>query len=57
MPGDISASARYFHQDIVEPAFEVTHQGTMAVPSGPGIGVRVVIDRVEAATRREAVVE
>jgi O-succinylbenzoate synthase len=57
MPGDISASARYFHQDLVEPAFEVNPDGTMAVPGGPGIGVRVMIDRVEAATRRKAVVE
>jgi O-succinylbenzoate synthase len=57
MPGDISASARYFHQDIVEPAFEVSPDGTMAVPGGPGIGVRVMVDRVEAVTRRQAVVE
>ena len=57
MPGDISASARYFHQDIVEPAFEVNPDGTMAVPDGPGIGVRVMIGWVEAVTRRRAVVE
>ena len=52
LPGDISASARYFHEDIVEPAFTVNSDGTMTVPSGPGMGVRVVLDRVEAATRR-----
>lgn len=52
LPGDISASARYFYQDIVEPAFAVNRDGTMTVPTGPGIGVKVMPDRVESATRR-----
>lgn len=54
LPGDISASARYFHQDIVEPAFEVNPDGTMTVPTGPGIGVQVMVDRIEGATQRFA---
>jgi O-succinylbenzoate synthase len=54
LPGDISASKRYFAQDIVEPEFEVTADGTMAVPTKPGIGVDVVMDRLERVTvRRE----
>ena len=57
LPGDISASARYFHQDIVEPAFTVEPDGTMAVPPGPGIGVSVVLDRVESATRRRHLIQ
>jgi len=57
LPGDISGSARYFHRDIVEPAFEVNTDGTMTVPAGPGIGVQVVMDRLDAATLRRAVVE
>jgi o-succinylbenzoate synthase len=52
MPGDTSASARYFEQDLTEP-FVVDGDGTMAVPKGPGLGVeplpevlaRVVTDR------------
>jgi O-succinylbenzoate synthase len=56
LPGDISASARYFHQDLVDPPFEVASDGTMAVPTGPGLGVQVLLDRVEAATRRGVVV-
>jgi O-succinylbenzoate synthase len=56
LPGDISASARYFHQDIVEPAFEVNADGTMTVPAGPGIGVEVIGKRVEGATQRRTVV-
>ena len=57
LPGDISGSARYFHRDIVEPAFEVNADGTMTMPAGPGIGVQVVMDRLDAATLRRAVVE
>jgi O-succinylbenzoate synthase len=54
LPGDISASKRYYTEDIVEPAFEVAADGTMAVPTGPGIGVEVVADRLEKVTvRRE----
>jgi O-succinylbenzoate synthase len=54
LPGDISASKRYYKEDIVEPAFEVAPDGTMAVPTGPGIGVEVVHERLEKVTvRRE----
>jgi O-succinylbenzoate synthase len=38
LPGDTSASRRYFHEDITEP-FDLAPDGTMAVPTGPGIGV------------------
>jgi O-succinylbenzoate synthase len=57
LPGDISASARYFHEDLVEPPFEIHPDGTMAVPTGLGIGVEVMRDRVEAATQRRIVIE
>ncbi len=54
LPGDISASKRYFVQDIVEPEFQVAADGTMAVPTQPGIGVQVMQDRLERVTvRRE----
>ncbi len=52
LPGDISSSARYFEQDIVEPPFVANADGTMIVPQGPGIGVAVVSGRLDAATRR-----
>ena len=35
LPGDTSASARYFHEDLTEP-FEMAPDGTMGVPDGPG---------------------
>jgi len=57
LPGDISASARYFEQDIVDPPFTITPDGTMAVPTAPGIGVTVVLPRLYAATVRQTVVK
>ena len=54
LPGDISATRRYYREDIVEPAFEVDADGTMAVPTKPGIGVEVILERLEKVTvRRE----
>jgi O-succinylbenzoate synthase len=55
LPGDLSASARYFAQDLVDPEFVLNPDGTMTVPAGPGIGVRVQRDRVDAATVRRHV--
>jgi len=53
MPGDISASSRYWDRDIVSPEF-VVENGEMAVPTGPGIGVEIDVERVEALTTRVA---
>jgi o-succinylbenzoate synthase len=51
LPGDTSASSRYFHDDITEP-FEMAPDGTMSVPAGAGIGVEPRPDRLEACTLR-----
>ena len=51
LPGDTSASARYFSDDITEP-FVMDRDGSMAVPRGPGIGVAPRRDRLEATTIR-----
>jgi O-succinylbenzoate synthase len=51
LPGDTSASHRYFPDDLTEP-FELAPDGTMAVPSGPGIGVEPRSDRLAACTLR-----
>jgi O-succinylbenzoate synthase len=52
LPGDISASKRYYEQDLVWPPFEITPEGMMAVPQGPGIGVEVDEERLEKVTVR-----
>jgi O-succinylbenzoate synthase len=51
LPGDTSASRRYFDDDITPP-FEMDADGTMEVPSGPGIGVTPRPERLEACTIR-----
>jgi O-succinylbenzoate synthase len=50
LPGDVAASRRYFAPDLIDPEIEVRSDGTIAVPSGPGIGVTVIADRVNAAS-------
>ena len=52
LPGDVSASNRYWDDDIIEPEVEVSTNGTIRVPAAPGIGYRVRRDRVEALTVR-----
>ncbi len=52
LPGDISASARYYRQDIAEPDFVLNDDSTLSVPAGPGLGVRVVPERLVAARLR-----
>ena len=55
LPGDVSASKRYWAQDIVEPEIEVTTKGTIKVPSGPGIGFEPKLERIEKLTLRSEV--
>jgi O-succinylbenzoate synthase len=52
LPGDIAASKRYFDPDLIDPPIEVAADGTIGVPAGPGIGVEIRQDRVDAATIR-----
>ena len=54
LPGDIAASKRYFDPDLIDPPVTVAADGTIPVPTGPGIGVTVRDDRVEAATIKRA---
>jgi O-succinylbenzoate synthase len=52
LPNDISASARYWREDIIEPPFVLERDGTIKVPAGPGLGVRIVRQRLERVTQR-----
>lgn len=52
LPGDVSASQRYWQEDIIEPEVEVTDRGTIPVPKTPGIGYTVKRDRIEKLTVR-----
>ena len=50
LPGDTSASRRYFKRDIIEKEFELTGDGTLQVPYGPGIGVEVDQELLDSYT-------
>jgi O-succinylbenzoate synthase len=54
IPGDISASDKYFVEDIVEPPI-LAERGEIPVPHSPGLGYEVVEARVRARTVRELV--
>jgi o-succinylbenzoate synthase len=53
LPGDVSASRRYWQEDIIEPEVEVSPQGTIRVPTGPGIGFEPRRERIEKLTVRK----
>ena len=56
LPGDISASDRYWSEDIVDPPFVLQKGGTIAVPTRWGLGVRIKVELVDRLTvRREMV--
>jgi O-succinylbenzoate synthase len=55
LPGDISASKRYYLEDIVEPEFVVNPDGTMDVPVKPGIGVEVNMKMLDKVTVKKEV--
>ena len=54
LPGDVSASSRYWTEDIIEPDVEVTPRGTISVPQTAGLGYTVkkeLIDRLTVRSR------
>jgi O-succinylbenzoate synthase len=57
LPGDVSASKRYWTEDIIEPEVEISARGTIRVPTAPGIGYAPRIDRIESLTKRSEVLE
>lgn len=52
LPGDVSASARYWHEDVIDPAVTVTPGGTIKAPDKPGIGFEVNQARIDRLTIR-----
>ncbi|MGH9707243.1 MAG: o-succinylbenzoate synthase, partial [Candidatus Acidiferrales bacterium] len=57
LPGDVSASKRYWTEDVIDPEVQVTPRGTIVAPSGPGIGFEPRLDRIESITHRREVLE
>lgn len=52
LPGDVSASKRYWSQDIIDPEVRVDPDGTIAARDGPGLGYALDLERIEALTER-----
>lgn len=52
LPGDVSASARYWHEDVIDPPVTVTPSGTIKPPDKPGIGFEVNQARIDRVTVR-----
>jgi O-succinylbenzoate synthase len=53
LPGDVSASKRYWKRDIITPPVETTPRGTIAVRDEPGFGYALDHDLIEQITVRE----
>jgi o-succinylbenzoate synthase len=53
LPGDVSASKRYWKEDIIDPEVEVSSNGMIAITDRPGTGYRVREDMVRRFTVRE----
>ncbi len=56
-PNDLSASARYYQEDLIEPPIILSRPGYVRVPDGPGIGVNPVEERIEKATLKKEVLK
>lgn len=55
MPGDMSASARYYQHDIAQPDFVLNEDSTLSVPASAGLGVHIIPERLAAARTRHQV--
>ncbi len=53
LPGDVSASKRYWKEDVIEPEVEVSPKGTITVSEAPGRGYRIRPDLISRLTARE----
>ena len=56
LPGDVSASKRYWKEDIVDPEIVVSQKGTIAISGKPGRGYDVKTDLVERLTVRKKMI-
>jgi O-succinylbenzoate synthase len=52
LPNDLSASRRYFAEDIIDPEVDITERGTLLVPEGSGLGVTIREERIKEITIR-----
>jgi O-succinylbenzoate synthase len=53
LPGDVSASRRYWQRDIIVPPVEVSPRGTITASEQPGFGHELDLDYIRQITVRE----
>jgi O-succinylbenzoate synthase len=56
LPGDVSASSRYWEEDIISPPVIVSPQGTITAPDKPGIGFDILQERIDSLTVSRAAI-
>ncbi len=57
LPGDVSASSRYWTEDIIDPPVIVSSSGTIQAPTAPGIGFNINLPRIESLTVRKETIK
>ncbi|HET7286112.1 MAG TPA: enolase C-terminal domain-like protein, partial [Pyrinomonadaceae bacterium] len=57
LPGDVSASSRYWEEDIIDPPVTVSPRGTITPPDSPGIGFAINLPRIDALTVRKEIIK
>ena len=53
LPGDVSASKRYWKEDIIDPEVQVSPQGMIKISDQPGTGYRIKDDVIDKLTTRK----
>jgi O-succinylbenzoate synthase len=53
LPGDVSASKRYWKEDVIDPEVQVSPDGTIAIRDDPGTGYAIKEDLIEKLTTRK----
>ena len=56
LPGDVSASERYWREDIIDPPVTVSSRGTITAPEKPGLGFDIKLDLIDELTVRKEMI-
>ena len=57
LPGDVSASGRYWKEDIIDPPVTVSSRGTITPPEKPGLGFEIKLELIESVTIRKETID
>jgi O-succinylbenzoate synthase len=57
LPGDISASSRYFSRDLISPEITVASDGMVEVPTNNGLGFQLDVDFIRSQTEKVELIQ